>query len=40
MNFILAAYEHLRQRGQYDVDWVDRLGWRSLAVLVLCLVLF
>ena len=38
--FLAALYEHLRQQGQYDTDLVDRLGWRALAVFVLCLMVF
>jgi len=39
MNIILSIYEHLRSQGVYEVDWVDRMGWRIFAVFVFILIL-
>lgn len=33
--FLLAAYEHLRQRGTYETDWIDRLCWKIFAVFMI-----
>lgn len=33
------VYERLRGSGAYDVDWIDRLGWKIFTVFVLILLL-
>ena len=35
-----ALYEHLRDSGVYEADWVDRACWLAFLVFVVVLVLF
>jgi hypothetical protein len=36
---IKSIYLDLRDKGHYDVDWLDRLLWKGFAVFVLILLL-
>lgn len=38
-NFLLSAYEHLRRQGVYEMDWIDRLGWRLFGIFIIFLIL-
>jgi hypothetical protein len=35
-----ALYEHLRDSGAYEADWIDRACWRAFWAFVVVLLIF